>query len=93
MIQAISSGEKTGHLTVYLTQDHGAIVFDQGRVVHAQFGMHTGEKAFAKLVMAARRDPGSHFCFSRLDRLPTDLPTTIQSDCSIWSDFLLPLMR
>jgi hypothetical protein len=39
------------------------VVFEFGRVIHAEFGALTGESAFAALVSAAQHDPTGTFRF------------------------------
>jgi CheY-like chemotaxis protein len=78
LAQAIALGNKTGRLSLTLPGGEGLVVFDRGRVVHAEFGSFTGEAAFAALVAAAQRDGRGSFAFSPLERLAPDLPRTIE---------------
>ena len=61
--QAIAMGGKTGRLEVSLAAGDGLIVFDGGRVAHAEFGGASGERAFGALVVAACRERGGRFRF------------------------------
>jgi CheY-like chemotaxis protein len=76
--QAIALGGKTGVLILALPSGQGVIVFDRGRVVHAEFFGLMGETAFAALVMAAHREAQGNFAFSPLEALAQDVPRTIQ---------------
>lgn len=69
LAQAIALAGKTGHLGLGLTAGPGSVVFERGRVVHAEFGALTGEAAFSALVAAAQREAGGSFCFSPLEQL------------------------
>lgn len=60
--QAIALGGKSGQLVVGLSTGRGLVVFDRGRVVHAEFAGLTGEPAFAALLSASHR--GGDFCFN-----------------------------
>jgi CheY-like chemotaxis protein len=64
--QAIALGTKTGRLNVTLSGGPGTIVFDGGRVVHAEYGTLNGLGAFAALVREARA--GGDFSFTAADR-------------------------
>ena len=77
--QAIALGGKTGRLSLRLTAGEGALLFDSGRVVHAEFASQTGESAFAALVSAAQSDPEGTFHFKPVAELPAGSgPRTIQ---------------
>ncbi len=76
--QAIALGGKTGVLLLALPSGQGVIVFDRGRVVHAEFFGLGGETAFAALVMAAHRDAQGHFTFTPLEAIAPDVPRTIE---------------
>jgi CheY-like chemotaxis protein len=79
LTQAIAVGGKTGRLMLVLTEGGGQILFDSGRVTHAEFADRTGEPAFAALVAAAHREQGGKFCF--IPAHPSDLrsqPKTIE---------------
>jgi CheY-like chemotaxis protein len=56
--QAIGLGAKTGELVVTVGSDEGTLVFDHGRLVHAEFKRLRGEPAFAALIAAAHRHRG-----------------------------------
>jgi CheY-like chemotaxis protein len=64
--QAIALGTKTGRLSLALTSGRGVVVFEAGRIVHAEYAGLTGSKAFAGLVRAARL--GGDFSFTAADR-------------------------
>ena len=66
--QAVALGGKTGRLIVSLAAGEGAILFENGRVVHAAFGGRTGEQAFAAVISASQREAEARFRFSRIDR-------------------------
>jgi hypothetical protein len=68
--QAIALGGKTGRLSVQLTAGEGSLLFDSGRVVHAEFASRTGESAFAAMVSAAQSDPEGTFRFKPAAELP-----------------------
>lgn len=68
--QAIALGGKTGRLSLHLTAGEGSLLFDSGRVVHAEFASRTGESAFAAMVSAAQSDPEGTFRFKPADELP-----------------------
>ena len=57
----------------------GSLLFDSGRVVHAEFASRTGESAFAAMVSAAQSDPEGTFRFKPVAELPAGSgPRTIQ---------------
>ena len=64
--QAMALGAKTGQLAVTLPSGCGAIFFDRGRVVHAEFRELVGEPAFAALVVAAHGKANGTFVFNPL---------------------------
>jgi len=70
--QAIALGGKTGRLSLRLTAGEGSLLFDSGRVVHAEFASRTGESAFAAMVSAAQSDPEGTFRFRPSAELPAD---------------------
>ncbi len=77
--QAIALGGKTGRLSLQLTAGEGSLLFDCGRVVHAEFASRTGESAFAVMVSAAQSDPEGTFRFKPSADLPAGSgPRTIQ---------------
>jgi DNA-binding response OmpR family regulator len=77
--QAIALGGKTGRLSLQLSAGEGSLLFDSGRVVHAEFASRTGESAFAAMVSAAQSDPEGTFRFKPSDDLPAGSgPHTIQ---------------
>jgi CheY-like chemotaxis protein len=63
LTQAIAVGGKTGRLVLVLATGGGLIVFESGRVTHAEFGGQAGEPAFGALVSASHRERGGKFCF------------------------------
>jgi CheY-like chemotaxis protein len=70
--QAIALGGKTGRLSLELTAGEGWLLFDSGKVVHAEFASRTGESAFAAMVSAAQSDPEGTFRFRPSADLPAD---------------------
>ena len=68
LTQVISLGVKTGELLLSLSKGEGIILFDAGRVVHAEFAGRSGEPAFAAMVAASQREGEARFCFNRADR-------------------------
>jgi len=68
--QAIALGGKTGRLSLELEAGEGLLLFDSGRVVHAEFDSRTGESAFAAMVSVAQSDPEGTFRFKPLVELP-----------------------
>jgi DNA-binding response OmpR family regulator len=79
--QAVSIGRKTGRLVLSLKAGQGAILFDSGRVVHAEFAGKTGEGAFNALVVASHRERGGSFSFVPVAAGDaSQLPNTIQTD-------------
>ncbi len=76
--QAIALGGKTGRLVVSLGAGEGAIVFENGRVVHAGFRGRTGEQAFAAIISASQQQTDAWFRFNLLDRAEVaDGPRTV----------------
>ena len=63
LTQAIAVGGKTGRLVLVLTTGGGLVVFESGRVTHAEYGGQAGEAAFSALVAASHRERGGKFCF------------------------------
>ena len=63
LTQAIGVGGKSGRLILALGRGSGLIVFDAGRVVHAEYRNAVGEEAFSALLTAAHGDGGGRFCF------------------------------
>jgi CheY-like chemotaxis protein len=63
LARMIAGSGRTGYLLVGLPAGGGAVAFEDGRVVHAEFGDAIGGPAFATLIGAARREPGGQFCF------------------------------
>jgi CheY-like chemotaxis protein len=75
--QAIGLGGKTGRLALALSAGDGSLLFESGRVIHAEFGGLTGESAFAALVASAQHDPEGTFRFKPATGDSTG-PRTIQ---------------
>ena len=67
VVQVIAAGGKTGCLGLSCATDGGVMVFESGRLVHAEFGKAVGERAFAALVSASQRDITAGFHFNPLD--------------------------
>ena len=63
-----SLGVKTGELQLSLSGGEGFIVFESGRVIHAEFSGRSGEPAFAAMVVASQREGEARFCFNRAER-------------------------
>lgn len=63
LTQAIGMGAKSGRLILALGRGSGLIVFDAGRIVHAEYRSAVGEEAFAALLAAAHADGAGRFCF------------------------------
>jgi CheY-like chemotaxis protein len=76
--QAIALGGKTGQLSLQLAAGEGTIVFDSGRIVHAEFGGRDGESAFGAMISSAQFDPAGTFRFKPGAELPASCPRTIQ---------------
>jgi CheY-like chemotaxis protein len=68
LTQVISLGVKTGELVLSLSDGEGSILFEAGRVIHADFSGKTGEPAFAAMVGASQREGEARFCFNRAER-------------------------
>jgi len=68
LTQVISLGVKTGELHLSLSGGDGCIIFDSGRVIHAEFSGRSGESAFAAMVAASQREGEARFCFNRAER-------------------------
>jgi CheY-like chemotaxis protein len=78
--QAIALGNKTGHLMVTLSSGRGAIVFDRGRVVHAEFFGLIGEIAFAALLAVTQGEGHGSFVFNPSEPGTTSATRTIHRD-------------
>ena len=63
LAQAIAMGNKTGRLILALPHAGGVVVFEAGRIVHAEYRGAIGEAAFAALLTAAHAGPAGRFCF------------------------------
>jgi CheY-like chemotaxis protein len=66
--QAVALGRKTGRLAVSMEAGQGAILFENGRMVHAQFRGYQGEAAFAAIISASQAEPHARFRFNLMDR-------------------------
>ncbi len=78
VVQAIALGGKTGRLSLDLEAGLGWLLFDSGRVVHAEFDSRSGESAFAAMVGAAQGDPEGTFRFKPAAEPEGGAPRTIQ---------------
>jgi CheY-like chemotaxis protein len=78
VVQAIALGGKTGRLSLDLEAGEGWLLFDSGRVVHAEFDSRSGESAFAAMVGAAPTDPEGTFRFKPAAEPEGAAPRTIQ---------------
>ena len=82
--QAVALGGKTGELLVTLPSGRGVVVFDHGRVVHAEFFGLIGETAFAALLVAAhgaaRGEAHGSFVFHQLENGAASGTKTIHCD-------------
>ncbi|MFQ5946197.1 MAG: DUF4388 domain-containing protein [Anaerolineae bacterium] len=79
--QAVAVGRKTGRLALSLPAGEGVVLFEAGRVVHAEFGKEKGERAFNALVMASHRERGGDFSFIPGEAgEASSLPKTINKD-------------
>jgi CheY-like chemotaxis protein len=78
LTQAIAMGGKTGRLTLTLAAGPGALEFEAGQLVHAEFGGESGEQAFTDLVCASQAEGSGDFCFSPVPREQAGkLPRTV----------------
>jgi CheY-like chemotaxis protein len=78
LAQAIAMGGKTGRLTVGLGAGAGALEFEGGQLVHAEFAGESGEQAFTDLVCASQAEGNGDFCFSPTPREQAGkLPRTV----------------
>jgi len=78
VVQAIALGGKTGRLSLDLEAGEGWLLFDSGRVVHAEFDSRSGESAFAAMVGLAQGDPEGTFRFKPAAEPEGAAPRTIQ---------------
>jgi CheY-like chemotaxis protein len=63
LTQAIAGGGKSGRLILALPQGGGLLLFEKGRVVHAEYCNAVGEEAFGALLAACHADGAGRFCF------------------------------
>jgi hypothetical protein len=75
VVQAIALSGKTGLLSLALAGGAGRIVFERGRIVHAEAGDETGERAFGGLV--ARSGTSGTFAFEPCEAEAPAGPRTI----------------
>ncbi len=78
--QAIALGNKTGQLVVTLPSGRGAVFFDHGKAVHAEFFGLIGETAFAALLVAAHGEARGNFAFNPLEATAVKGAKTIHRD-------------
>lgn len=78
LVQAIALGNKTGHLALTLEAGPGGLVFERGRIIHAEFGGVTGERAFTAMVVTAHREAGGSFVFNPADAIAPNAPRTVE---------------
>jgi CheY-like chemotaxis protein len=78
--QAIALGNKTGKLVVTVPSGRGAVFFDRGKVVHAEFFGLIGETAFAALLVAAHGEASGNFAFNPLEVTAVKGAKTIHRD-------------
>ena len=67
-------------LVVTLPSGRGAVFFDRGRVVHAEFFGLIGETAFAALLIAAHGEATGNFAFNPLEATAVKAAKTIHRD-------------
>jgi CheY-like chemotaxis protein len=79
-MQEIVVGQMTGHLVLTLRSGRGVIVFERGKVVHAEFFGLIGEIAFAALLVVAHGEAQGSFAFEALTALPANAMRTINRD-------------
>jgi CheY-like chemotaxis protein len=77
LVQAIALAGKTGALRLGLDAGAGLVVFERGRIVHADFLDRAGEDAFRTLVATAHRQRSGTFAFEPADTLPAGVPRTL----------------
>jgi CheY-like chemotaxis protein len=63
LAQAIAGGGKSGRLILALPQGGGLVLFEKGRIVHAEYCNAVGEEAFGALLAACQADGAGRFCF------------------------------
>jgi CheY-like chemotaxis protein len=63
LTQAIAGGGKSGRLILALPQGGGLVLFEKGRIVHAEYCNAVGEEAFGALLAACHADGAGRFCF------------------------------
>jgi hypothetical protein len=78
LTQAIGTGGKTGRLILSLRQGGGLMLFEKGRVVHAEYRNAVGEEAFGALLAASQGDTAGRFCFLPSPAGETTGPRTIE---------------
>lgn len=69
LVETLGHCRRTGRLSVWCPGDRvGELYFDQGGLVHARFGAHSGRLAFADLFACAGRQPEAPFELEALRR-------------------------
>lgn len=63
LTQAIAGGGKSGRLILALPRGGGMMLFEKGRVVHAEYLNSVGEEAFGALLAASQGEGTGRFCF------------------------------
>lgn len=82
LTQAIASVGKSGRLILALPQGGGMMLFDTGRVVHAEYRNWVGEEAFGALLSASHEGGPGRFCFlpapaGQISGMPRTIDTTV----------------
>ena len=82
LTQAIAAGGKSGRLILALPQGGGMMLFDNGRVVHAEYRNTVGEEAFGALLAASHEGGPGRFCFlpapaGQMSGMPRTIDTTV----------------
>jgi hypothetical protein len=73
---------KSGRLILALPQGGGMMLFDTGRVVHAEYRNAVGEEAFGALLAASHDGGAGRFCFlpataGQISGMPRTIDTTV----------------
>ncbi|MEM7052541.1 MAG: DUF4388 domain-containing protein [Acidobacteriota bacterium] len=66
LTQALAQAGRSGLLRLWFRDRQGALVFDQGELVHALAGEATGTEAFGRLLVDAEGEPTASFRFDTL---------------------------
>jgi hypothetical protein len=84
LVQALAQLLRSGCLRVMFLESESRIYFDSGRLIHATFGVHTGEQALRESLVEAEVQPGALFSFDRYDQPQIqEIPVTITSRLDI----------